>query len=128
MLPIPRKQPFFSRLFIFRSRLSIIAKGMDAYTAAGCEKPCYFDVLRFHQSNQVFHNDIDAVFVESAMIPKTEQIEFQAFAFYHFNVRNIIDQDSCKIRLSGNGTKAGKFRAVKMHPIIILRMLVDKSF
>ena len=37
----------------------------------------YFDVFRIHQGDEVFHDDVDAVFMEVAVVAEAEEIEFQ---------------------------------------------------
>ena len=38
----------------------------------GVNSPKNFDVFRIHQGNQVFHDDVDAVFMEIAVVAEAE--------------------------------------------------------
>ena len=62
------------------------------------------------------------------MIPVAEQIEFQTLTFYHFLARHITDVDGGKVGLAGNGTETGELGAIKFHPIVVVWMLVGKTF
>ena len=50
---------------------------MNGDAAARCEFAEYFDVFRIHQGDEVFHDDVDAVFMEVAVVAEAEEIEFQ---------------------------------------------------
>ena len=112
--------------FILGARLSVVSKRIDGNTATRRENACYFDVFGLHQGNEVFHNNIDTIFVKGAMIAKAEQVEFQTFAFYHFHRWQVADANFSKIGLPRNGAQAGKFGTVEPHPIVVVGMLVDK--
>ncbi|MDN5296646.1 MAG: hypothetical protein PWQ71_752 [Bacteroidota bacterium] len=118
----------FGQLLIFSPLFSIVGIRIDADSAAWRKYSRYFDILRLHQSNQVFHDNIDTVLVKCAMIAKTEQIEFQTFALNHFHIRNIIDANGCKIGLPGNRAKTGEFGTVERYPIVVVLMFVDEGF
>ena len=75
------------------------------YAATWSEQPDNFNITGLHQSDQIFHDDVDAVFMEITVIAETEQIQFQTFAFHHFLARNIIYDDMPEIRLTGLGTQ-----------------------
>ena len=66
--------------------------------------------------------------MKGSVTAKTEKVEFKALTFHHLHIRNIGDTDFCKVGLSGNGTQAGKLRAVEAHPVVVLRMLVVEGF
>jgi len=59
-------------LFVFGARLSIVAIGVDAKAATRQEFTPYFDVSGLHQAYEVFHHDVDAIFMKRAMITETE--------------------------------------------------------
>ena len=72
--------------------------------------------LGIHQLNQIFHDDIHAIFMKIAMITETKQIQLQALALHHFHIRQVGDTDFRKIGLSCNRTQTGKFGTVKNVP------------
>ena len=61
------------------------------------------------------------------MIAEREEIEFQALALYHPFAWNIGDFDFREIRLTRNRTKRGKFRTIKLYPIIVVLMFILKG-
>ena len=107
-----------------RTGPAVIAVRVDADTAAGQEFPPHFDVFRVHGPDEVVHDDIDAVFMEIAVIAETEQVELQRLAFYHafpWDVRNI---NRRIVRLARDGAERRELRAVELDPVIIVRMTV----
>ena len=98
-------QPVFCYLHKFGARLAIVAPGIDADSSAGCEFSPYFDVPGIHQFDQILHDDVDAVFMEAAMVAKTEEVQFQTFALNHFDVRDVGDINRGEIRLTGYRTQ-----------------------
>ena len=49
---------------------------MNGDATARCEFTEYFDVFWIHQGDEVFHDDVDAVFMEVAVVAEAEEIEF----------------------------------------------------
>ena len=113
--------------FVFCAGASVVGKRVDADAAAGREESGDLNVFGGHKADEVFHDDIDAVFVEVAVVSETEEIEFQAFAFDHALVGEIGDTNFGKIGLSGDGTEAGELRAVETNPVVVLGMFVLES-
>ena len=62
--------------------------------------------------------------MEIAVVAVTEKIEFEAFGLHHLHVRDIGNAYFGKIRLPRNRTQAGEFRAIELHPIVIVLMPV----
>ena len=89
----------FCQKLVSASRLSVVAERYDADTAARREVAPYLYIARLHQGDEILHDDIDTVLMKSTVIAETEQVEFEALALYHLNVRNIVDVDSGKVRL-----------------------------
>lgn len=77
---------------------------------------------------QVFHDDVDAVFVEGTVVSEGEEVEFEAFAFHHLYIRYVGNGDGRKVRLSRYGAKARKFGAVKFNEVVVVLVLVFKDF
>ena len=65
-------------LFILSAWATVVGIGIDADAATGCEQADNLNILWVHQFHQVFHDDVDTVFMEVAMIAEGEEIELQA--------------------------------------------------
>ena len=61
------------------------------------------------------------------MIAEAEEVDFQALALHHLDVRDIADANLREIGLARDGAQAGKLRAVKPYPVVVLRVLVVES-
>ena len=114
--------------FPFCTRLTVIAVRINGNSAAWEKFSPYFDIFRLHKLNKVIHNDVNAVLVEISVIAEAEQVELQGFALDHLYIGHIGNIDRRKIRLSGDGAKAGEFRAVELDKIVTVRVLVVKGF
>ena len=113
---------------ILRAGLAVVGKGIDADAAAGDEDACHLDVLGFHQVDEVLHDDVDAVLVEAAMIAEREEVKLEALALHHALVGKVADAYLCKVWLACDGTQCRELWAVEAYPIVVLGMLVLKSF
>ena len=58
----------------FRTGFPVVAVGVNGKAAPGQEFAGHLNVFGIHQSNQVFHDLVDAVFMEIAVVPVGEQI------------------------------------------------------
>ena len=85
--------------------IAIVGKGLDGNTATGIEQSDNLQILGIHQSHQVLHDDVDAVFMKVAVVAETEEIEFQALALHHKCPRNVINNKVSEVWLAGLGTK-----------------------
>lgn len=121
-------QAFKGHVFPLSSFFSVIAVRVDGEASARQEFSPHFNVFRFHKCYQVFHDDVDAVFVEGTVVSEGEKVEFEAFAFHHFYIRYIGNGDGRKVRLSRYGAKACKFGAVKFNEVVVVLVLVFKDF
>ena len=90
------------------------------------EDATHFYILGMHQFHEVLHYYIDAILVKIAMITEAEEIKFETFALHHIHGRNIVDNYTAKIRLSGLRAQRGEFRAGECDKIFVLWMLVWK--
>ena len=95
----------FCQFLPFCSGLAIVGVRPDADASARSENASHFDVFRVHQLYEVFHDDVDTVLVEVAVVAEAEQIKLQALALYHSYVGHIADAYLCKVGLSGDGTQ-----------------------
>ena len=108
---LPAHQPLLRHCLVLGSGAPVIGIRIDGNASPRGKKPCDFNVLGSHQPDEVFQDDVDAVFMESAMVAEAEEVELQAFAFHHLDVGDIADADLCEIRLAGDGAQAGEFGA-----------------
>ena len=125
-LKIMLLQTIGSKFCVASTRLSVVGIRIDADATSGSEESSDLDVFRIHEANEIFHDDIDTVFVEIAMIAKGEEIEFEAFALYHLYIGDVRNTDFGEIRLASDGTERGELWAVEAHPVVIFLVLVDK--
>ncbi len=124
MLP----QPICSKFFPLSAFHPVVAVGVDGEAAAGEEFAPDFDVAGMEEVDQVIHDDIDAVFMEVAVIAEAEEVEFQGFAFYHEISGNVGDVNGSKIGLPGFGAQAGEFRTVEFDKIVAVFVFIGNSF
>ena len=115
-------------VFPRRTGTAVIAVGIDADAAARQEFPPDFDILRIHGIDEVVHDDVDAVFVEVSVVAEAEQVEFQSLAFDHPFIGDVGNINRSVVRLTGHGTEAGEFRAVKLDEVVPVGMFVDEGF
>ena len=77
--------------------VGIVGEGVDADAPAGGEDARYLEVLRVHQFDQVFHDDVDTIFVEIAVVAEREEVEFERLRLYHLLPWNVGDIDSSEV-------------------------------
>ena len=71
-LHVVEMKALFCRLFPVCTRLAIVCVWIDGQTTTRRKLAPYLDVLRIHQLDEVFHDDIDAIFVEVPMITEAK--------------------------------------------------------
>ena len=71
-LHVVKMKALFCRLFPLCIRLAIVCVRIDGQTTAWRKLTPYLDVLWIHQLDEVFHDDIDAIFVKVPMIAETK--------------------------------------------------------
>ena len=71
-LHVVEMKALFCRLFPVCTRLAIVCVWIDGQTTTRRKLTPYLDVLRIHQLDEVFHDDIDAVLVEVPMITEAK--------------------------------------------------------
>ena len=98
---------------VLRAGLAVVGKGIDADAATGEEDACHLDVPGFHQSDEVFHYDIDTILMEAAVVSEREEVEFQAFALHHPPVGKVVDAYLGEVRLPRDGTERRELGAVE---------------
>ena len=79
--------------------IGIVGKGVDTDAATGGEDAGYLKVFGVHQLHQVFHDDVHAVFVESAEVTVREELEFERLRLHHLLPWNVGDIDSSEVGL-----------------------------
>jgi len=106
--------------------IAVVGEGLDGDAATGFEQSDDLQIFRIHQFDQVFHNDVHAVFVEVAMIAEAEKVKFQALALHHQCTRNVVDNEVSKVGLTCLGAQGGELRTIHSHKVLVLRMFVLK--
>ena len=71
-LHIMEMKPLFCRLFPLGTRLAIVCVWIDGQTTARRKLAPYLDILRIHQLDEVFHNDVNAILVKVPVIAETK--------------------------------------------------------
>ena len=120
-------ETLFGKFLVLGAWLAIVGVRPDVDATTRSEDTRHLDVLRVHQGYQVLHDDVDTILMEITMVAETEEIQLQALALHHLHVRDVADANLRKVRLPRDRTKRRELRAVETYPIVIARMLVDKS-
>ena len=107
------------------SGFSVIAVGINGNAASRRKFSPDLNIFRIHKTDQILHNDVHAILMKISVIAEAEKIQLQRFALHHFFTGYVGYRDRREIWLSGNGTKACKFRTVKFYKVIVVRMLVQ---
>ena len=71
-LHVVEMKALFCRLLPLCTRLAVVCVRIDGQTTARRKLAPYLDVLRIHQLDEVFHDDIDAIFMEIPMVTETK--------------------------------------------------------
>ena len=71
-LHVVEMKALFCRLFPLCTRLAIVCVWIDRQTTARRKLAPYLNVLRIHQLDEVFHDDVDAVLVKVPVIAETK--------------------------------------------------------
>ena len=71
-LHVVEMKALFCRLFPLCTRLAVVCIWIDGQTTARRKLSPYLDVLRIHQLDEIFHDDVDAVLVKVPVITKTK--------------------------------------------------------
>jgi len=121
-------QAVVGEFFVLGAWAAIVGVGIDADAAAWGEDACHLDVFGVHETDEVFHDDVDTVFVEVAVIAEGEEVEFERLALHHAVVGQVGDANLGEVGLSGNGAQGGELGAVELHPVVVLRVFVFEGF
>ena len=73
-LHIMEMKALFSSLFPLCTRLAVVCVWVDRQTTARRKLAPYLDVLRIHQLDEVFHNDVNAVLVKVPVIAEAKEV------------------------------------------------------
>lgn len=114
--------------FVFCAGASVVGKRVDADAATGREESGDLNVFWVHKADEVFHDDIDTVLMEVAVIAEAEEVEFQGFAFYHEISGDVGDVDGGKIGLPCLRAETGKFGTIKFDEIVAVFVFIGNSF
>ena len=108
--------------------VGIVGEGVDADAASWGEDTRYLEVLRVHQFDQVFHDDVDTIFVEIAVVAEREEVEFERLGLHHLLPRNVGYIDGGEVGLPRFGAERGELGTMESNQILVVRMFVYKSF
>lgn len=67
---------------------AVVAVWIDGEAASGEEFAPDFDVTGTEKTDEVFHDHVDAVFMEVPVVAVAEEVKLQGFAFYQIFVWN----------------------------------------
>ena len=101
---------------------------MDGNAAARGEFAEHFNIFRVYQFDEVFYDDVDAIFVKVAVVAEAEEVEFERFALHHFDIGDIADEDGGEIGLAGERAQAGEFRANEFDEVVVAGVFVVEGF
>ena len=73
-LHVVEMKALFGSLFPLCTRLTIVCVWIDGQTTARRKLAPYLDVLRIHQLDEVFHNDVNAVLVKVPVIAEAKEV------------------------------------------------------
>lgn len=71
-LHVVKMKALFCSLFPLCTRLAVVCVWIDGQTTARRKLAPYLDVLRIHQLDEIFHDDVDAVLVKVPVIAETK--------------------------------------------------------
>ena len=71
-LHVVEMKALFGSLFPLCTRLAIVCVRIDEQSTTRRKLAPYLDILRIHQLNEVFHDDVDAVLVKVPVIAETK--------------------------------------------------------
>ena len=112
------------KLLIFCALAAIVGEGVDADAATRGEDARHLDIFGVHEADEVLHDDVDAVFVEIAVVAETEEVELKTLALYHAHVGDILYANLGKVGLTRDGAQRCKLGAVELHPIVVVGVFV----
>ena len=95
--------------------------------AAHVEARGHAHVARFGRRGQIVKDAVGDGFVTRPLVAEGPHIEFQAFQLDALAVWNVVELDSCEIRLACFRSQAGKLRYFHMNPVIALRLRIGKG-
>ena len=67
--------------------IAVVGEGLDGDATTRIEEPDNLQIFGIHQLDQVFHDDVDAILMEVAVVAETEEIKLQALALHHQRAR-----------------------------------------
>ena len=108
--------------------VGIVGEGVDTDAASGGEDTRYLEVFGVHQFDQVFHDDVDTIFVEIAVVAEREEVEFERLRLHHLLSWNVRDINRGEVGLPRLGTQRSELRTMESNQILVVRMFVYEGF
>ena len=108
--------------------VAVVGERINRDAPARSENTFYFDIFRVHKLTKVLQDDVDALFMKVTVVAKAEKIEFQTFAFNHALTRDVVNDYFREGGLPGFGTQRSELGASESDEILVVGVLVDKSF
>lgn len=114
--------------FPTRGGTTVVDVGVNGESATGKEFAPNFNIARGHELDEVFHDDVNAVFMEGAMVAEAKEVELEALAFNHLLVGDVANVDGGEVGLAGDGAEGGEFWAVEFDKVVIFLVAIFKGF
>ena len=127
LLDVVCGKSFFCQTLVLGTFSAVVGVGPDRDAASWGEYSCHLNILRVHKADKVLHYDVDAVFVEVAVIAEAEEIKFKTLALHHLYVGDVGYANLGEVGLTGDGAEGCKLRAVESYPIVVAGMFVYES-
>jgi len=122
------EQTLLGHFFVFRARTAVVGVGVDADAATRSEESCHLNIFGVHEADEIFHDGVDTVLMEIAVVAEREEVELQALRLDHPFARHIENLYLSEVWLTGDRTEGCELWAVKLHPVVVLRVFVLEGF
>ena len=115
------------KFLVLCSWTTIVSVWIDADATTRSKDARHLNILRIHETDKIFHDDIYAILMKVAMIAEREEIKLQALALNHSHVWHILNLYLCKVWLTCNRTERSELWTVEQYPVVILWMFILKA-
>ena len=108
--------------------VAIVGKRYNSDASSWVEVACDLEIAWIHEFDQVFHDDVDAVFVEIALVAEAEEVELEALALDHALTWNEANHNASEVGLSCNGTQGCELWAVESDDVLVVGVQILEGF